>query len=383
MATRLQVTCLVKRWPHHTASGGYDRLAAAVSANVVERHRVIGLPGKIAQKIWVRQTGTHRYLLDYQFGDLLAELRILSAALVHRDWDVLHALYGDEQLDLLLRYRAWLRGPLVASFHLPSRRVAHRFEIIQPDAGEKIDAAIVLASDQIASFERWIGAGKVVYVPHGIDTFRFCPGERTMQRSRLRLISVGEHMRDWNVIHRVVDECYYHSLPVDFDIVTTRQSRAHFTGCSNVTLHSEIPESELIALYQEADALIIPMIDATANNSVLEALACGTPVISTRVGGLPDYVTEKCGWLFAPGEIDGILDLIKGMSADPSLAESRRHEARWQALKFDWQEIASRLFVIYSAVASGRSPMAAVTEFDSAVGARTLSKTENGARLVP
>src|SRR5438034_4860061 len=204
-ASGVQVTCLAKRWSHHTASGGYDRLGSAVGARIIKRKSPKGTLGRVAQKIWRRYTKTSSYLIDYQFGDWLAEIEILSTSFL-RSPDVLHVLYGDEQLDLLLRWRALLRCPLVVSFHLPADRVSHRFDVIQAGLGNNVDAAIVLTRNEISRFESWIGAGKVVWVPHGIDTERFHPGIRKPGNGRVKLLFVGHHMRDWNVIHRVIDE---------------------------------------------------------------------------------------------------------------------------------------------------------------------------------
>jgi glycosyltransferase involved in cell wall biosynthesis len=344
-------------------SGGYDRIGSAVGANIIQRDVPTGKLGRIAQKIWRRSTGTHSYLIDYQFGDWLAEIGILATNFL-RPTDVLHVLYGDEQLDLLLRWRALLRSRLVVSFHLPADRVSHRFDVIQAGLGKNIDAAIVLAKNQIAPFENWIGAEKVVYIPHGIDTDRFRPVNRHLDSGRLELLFVGDHMRDWNVLHRIVDEAHYFGLPVNFQVVTRGQFLDHFTGCSNVTFHSGISEAALIKLYQESDALLVPVLDATANNSVLEALACGTPVISTFVGGIPDYVTGKSGWLFPKGAVDPIVELIRELCANKSMIEPRRREARLQALKFDWREVARRLSVVYFAVARNESPMKHISEFE-------------------
>jgi hypothetical protein len=47
----VRVICLAKRFDHHTASGGYDRLAAAVSAQVIMRKQIPGLLGKAANRI--------------------------------------------------------------------------------------------------------------------------------------------------------------------------------------------------------------------------------------------------------------------------------------------------------------------------------------------
>jgi hypothetical protein len=158
-----------KAWNHHTVSGGYDRLGIAVGARLLKRKLPNGILGRIGQKIWRRYANTYSYLIDYQFGDWLAEVGVLTTNFL-RPPDVMHVLYGDEQLDLLLRWRALLRCRLVVSFYLPADRVSHRFEVIQSGLGKNIDVAIVLAKDQIAHFEKWIGAEKVVCIPHGINT---------------------------------------------------------------------------------------------------------------------------------------------------------------------------------------------------------------------
>jgi hypothetical protein len=100
----MHVTCLVKRWGHHTPSGGYDRLASEVGANIIARREVAGIFSQIAKKIWSSDTKTRIYLLDYQFGDFLAEIAVLTRGFF-KPPDVLHVLYGDEQLDQLLRCR--------------------------------------------------------------------------------------------------------------------------------------------------------------------------------------------------------------------------------------------------------------------------------------
>ena len=68
--------------------------------------------------------------------------------------------------------------------------------------------------------------------------------------------------------------------------------------------------------------------------------------------------------LFAKGEVGPIMDLIRQLCANKTLTESRRQDARLQALRFDWREVAKRMWVVYSAVSSGRSIVKAIGELD-------------------
>ena len=377
----MRIVCLSKVWDHHTASGGYDCLASAVGAkiikrnasvfgaNTVGRNKPIGIASRIAKKLWHRSTNSGSYMLNYQFEDWLAEHHLLLRCLVDPP-DVVHVLYGDEQIDLLLRWRSFLRCPLVVTFHIPAEQVAQRFEHFQSKEIKGIDAAIVVAKSEVARFERWFGPNKVVYIPHGIDTEQFWPDRSKSTNDKLRLLIVGAWLRDWDLAHRVIDEAERAQLDIQFDVVTFSEFFPYFTGCSNVNLHPRVSELKLIELYREADALFLPLKNATGNNAVLEALACGTPVITTDVGGLPDYVTGDCGWLIPKGDVAAAVELIKKLCFDHDIARSRREAARAQALKFDWQRIAERVSVVYSAVHSGQSPSAAVKEFEQAVRSR-------------
>jgi glycosyltransferase involved in cell wall biosynthesis len=365
---KMRVTCLVKRWKHHTTSGGYDRLATALGATILERSELSGLTWRVGRKIFDNTIGRKPYLLDYRFEDWLIEQQALMRSFV-KPPAALHVLYGDEQLDLLLRYRSVLRCPLIATFHLPAARVRERFEKTQSAELQRLDAAIVLANSEVGEFQHWLGKDKVVYIPHGIDTAQFVPASQPVRYEKLRVLSVGDHMRDWDLMHRVIDEVDRRRLEITFDVVTKPEFFPYFTACKNVVLHSGIPEARLIEMYQSSDALFIPVKYATASNSVLEALACGLPVISTRIGGMPDYVTDECGWLTPTAQIEPIVHLLEQISAHRETVYVRQRKARVQALKFDWQRIADQVIAVYHAVSDNRPAQKAT--IDSRKNAQT------------
>lgn len=355
----MKILYLKKRWQHHTASGGYDRLEREVDGGVVARYEVSGFWHRAARLWWRQQSHTEEYLIDYRYEDWLAELSLLVKSRIRRP-DVVHVLYGDEQLDLLLRRRWMLPCPLMVTFHVPTCRVTSRFEKIQKHLLLGIDAAVVVSRYQLQDFSHWLGADRVVYIPHGIDIQRFCPGERDLHRRQLRLITVGHHMRDWEALHRIIDECNARQLVVQFDVVAPKPYWPFLAGCVNTRLHANIAEDDFIKLYQDADVLLLPIVDATANNALLESLACGTPVISSAVGGIPDYVDDACSWLFKRGEVTEIVELVEQICRDRTILLSMREAARRKSLEFSWQRIAGQMRAVYSAVIGRRSPVGAV-----------------------
>ncbi len=313
----------------------------------VSRRRMPMPLHRAARFVWRKLSPTHRYLVDYTCEDWLAEWRMLARARRERA-ALVHVLYGDEQLDVLLRHRALLPCPLVATFHHANPRLRKRFDIEQKHLVQDLDAAIVVARSQLPDFQRWLGPDRAFFVPHGVDTDSFCPGKTGANPAVLRLLFVGYHMRDWVAMRGIVNACRDLRLPVEFDAVILPVCLPYFSGCTNVHLHMGITEDRLIELYRGADALLSPMTDATANNAILESLACGTPVISTHVGGVPDYVDETAGWLFPPGEVEGIVALIRQMVENREVARARRAGARAKGLEFDWRQVCDQMRAVYA-----------------------------------
>jgi glycosyltransferase involved in cell wall biosynthesis len=113
-----------------------------------------------------------------------------------------------------------------------------------------------------------------------------------------------------------------------------------FTGC--------LDRDEVADLCRSADVLLNPSLADNSPNSVLEALACGLPVVSTCVGGVPYIVVDGVSALLVnPGDADGMAKALTRVLRDANLARALRAGGAAAVQKHTWTSIRPRLREIY------------------------------------
>jgi glycosyltransferase involved in cell wall biosynthesis len=125
---------------------------------------------------------------------------------------------------------------------------------------------------------------------------------------------------------------------------------------SRVVFRGKIPPDELQASYARAAVCVLPsVLDARGDTEglgvvLLEAMNHGTPVIASRVGGIPDIVEDGVsGLLVPPGDADALAAAVQRLGDDPALArrlgEAGRRRLREQ---FSWRAIVQRWLDLYA-----------------------------------
>jgi glycosyltransferase involved in cell wall biosynthesis len=118
-----------------------------------------------------------------------------------------------------------------------------------------------------------------------------------------------------------------------------------------VTFTGRVDNQAMAALYRDADLMLNPTLVDNTPNSVIEALACGVPVVSTSVGGVPYLVEDgKTALLVPPASPEHMAAAVLRLAADPQLAAGLRERGLQHVRQFAWSEVRPRLLACYGAV---------------------------------
>jgi glycosyltransferase involved in cell wall biosynthesis len=181
------------------------------------------------------------------------------------------------------------------------------------------------------------GARDVVVIPIGIDVTRFTPRSRPESRARLGIpedrlviafgaVDLGNVYKGFNVLLDALSRLRHRDRVLL--LLFGGPLPAGVAPPPGGWLHAgyEQDPRRLASLYAAADVFVLPSVSEALGQVGLEALACGTPVVGSRVGGIPDYVLEgKTGLLVEPGNAAELAARLDWMIEHP--AERRDYGA--------------------------------------------------------
>ncbi len=151
-----------------------------------------------------------------------------------------------------------------------------------------------------------------------------------------QLLEAFVHIKDENLKLLVVGASFFSASKSTAFIEELKSIAMECVG--RITFTGFVNHAEIYKYYQMADVAVLPsMWEEPFGLTCLEALACGLPVITTRSGGLPEIVTDKCGFLVERDNsiVAHIQENIEAILKNDSLRSSLSHCARERALNFD------------------------------------------------
>jgi len=134
----------------------------------------------------------------------------------------------------------------------------------------------------------------------------------------------------------------------DPEIARLRARADELGVLDRVRFPGAVAQDALPTYYRAADALVVTSRYESFGLVAVEALACGTPVIAARVGGLPSIVREGENGLFAAWRSpSAFAERIDELLADDALRARLRAQARHSVERFDWPRIGDRVRALY------------------------------------
>jgi glycosyltransferase involved in cell wall biosynthesis len=329
----------------HANRSGYPLLAEyleGITLLQVERKDPVSFLPRMAARVARRVAFSRWYLggsaqLEWQ---CLRYLRSRSPSLVHFLWADLDLGF----LDFFIKRHG---HRLCGTFHHCSDTIS---SVIRFPGRLRRFAALILMSETQRPFmlQAGVDPGCIHVIRHGVDTEYFTP--LVNKPERFQVLTVGGYRRDFDRLHSVCTALLDHSA-ISVRIVGPAALAPKFAGLRNVEYCHGLNDQQLLAAYREASCFLMLVENATANNAVLEAMACGMPVIADRLGGLPEYVPESAGFLVNASDVAAAVSAVRRMHESPSLRADMGLAARERAEELAWPRIARQTAELYQYLA--------------------------------
>ena len=264
--------------------------------------------------------------------------------------------------------------PLVVSLHGSDVFVAERTSAARAAARQVFARAgtVTACSEDLARRAIAIGAdpGRIEVVPYGVDTARFAPAGAASRHDRRARVGIGDGDALVVAAGRLVRKKGFAylidamrgtghtrlAIAGEGDLDAELRARAQATGVADrVHFLGNVGQDDVAAWFAAADVVAIPSVrDDSGNvdglpNTLMEALASGTPVVATPAGGIGSVVRDgESGRVVPERDAAALRSAITGLLRDP--AERARLGAAGRALvqtRFGWGAAAARFEAAY------------------------------------
>jgi glycosyltransferase involved in cell wall biosynthesis len=202
-------------------------------------------------------------------------------------------------------------------------------------------------------------SGKSVVIPPGVDTDRFLPaaswtGQRILFVANL---SAGARLKGLDDLLRAVVLLLPGRPGVRVDVVGGGTALASYVTLARrlrlsdrVTFYGQLEGQALVAAYQRSTVLALPAHRDSVPTVLIEAGACGLPVVATRVGGVGELIDDGVeGFLIDPGDVGALAQRLDMVLGQPELGRSMGAAGRRRVeVSASWRVLADATQRVYT-----------------------------------
>ena len=291
-------------------------------------------------------------------------------------YDLIHSHYWLSGRVGMILSREW-DAPHVSTFHTLARakmraRAGERESQLRQDVEALVmrdsDRIVVSTEEERQDVGTLYGAPlhKVEVVPAGVNLDTFHPVDQYEARRQLGIeernviVYVGriEPIKGIDILLRAVPLLVHRqdlrvlivggSPNGDAELDRLRALATELGIQDSVTFTGSVAQDRLPAYYSAADAFVLPSHSESFGLVALEAMACGTPVVVSRVGGLKTIVSSgETGYLVPWRCPESFAQRLDVLLSSPELRTAMGNAARARALNMDWGRVADRMLNCY------------------------------------
>jgi|WetSurMetagenome_2_1015567.scaffolds.fasta_scaffold08990_3 glycosyltransferase involved in cell wall biosynthesis len=232
------------------------------------------------------------------------------------------------------------------------------------------DGVITLSSEW-KKLAEIVPGHRIFYLPNGIDLSPFhAAGLKNSEKSsiegNLKALYLGHLGRSKGtyIILEAARQLLAKRVPIIIDLVGEVMGdgdEEEIKSCIDqkgltgmVFRHPPVTGTEKIEVLGSTDIFVYPSFSEGMPIAVIEAMACGLPIIATKVGGIPDLVSDGInGVLIEAGSIDQLTEAIENVCRNPELRlQMQKNSFQMAFEKFDIEKIVPQLVNIYTSTLS-------------------------------
>jgi len=348
---------------------------------VVSRPQLPTITEKLADNITLYRAGVQKKALQFWTrGEMIwwmvEAYRIHKKLLRENHYDLAHAFFGFPTAALTWRtasrlpYIISLRGSDVPGinvrFSLDYKLLAPVFRRIWRNA-----SALYACSEGLRQrAQRFMPEAEIHVIPNGVELDRFRPVGNRRKIKDLKLLTVGRLSVSKRIellvsaVELIRKQFPNATLKIAGGGGLENQIRRFVKdkGMEDcVTVLGIIPADEMPGLYRESDIFVSASAQEGMSNAMLEAMASGIPIITTRCEGVQELITDN-GIVVEDADAESIADTAIGLAKDEQAYSVMCIAARKQAEKFSWQRVAEEYLKHYRNIKSIHSFGAADTD---------------------
>ena len=285
-------------------------VAPPEESGTIRWHRVFGIPGPhLLQYLWWFSANSLQRWQDKRSGRVRPEL-VYSPGINCPDADVIvvHIVFEDF-FERVRAQLAFYRLPLRMWPRIIHRKLYYRLAIYLErkyyrDPGIRLIAVSSLVAAQLKKHFR---REDVAVIPNAVDTQRFTPevrtGKREMSRRSLSfsktdfvLLLIGNDWKKKGLDALLCALAQLKELPLVLLVVGSDDPDLYRSRVSELGLQNRVrfakPSPDVLSFYGAADLYVAPSLEDSFNLPILEAMACGLPVIASASAGASELITD-------------------------------------------------------------------------------------------